>query len=154
MNDALQRYLEAATGLGNLTKQRAERIARQLVKQGEAASDQVGDLVEDLLDRQRKNREAVTEMVRAETQRVVRKMGLATSTEVGQLEAEVAELRDQLAEVRARTEAEAAATATTVSKQDRKKQSKKTKKTPKAKTAAAKRSTTPPAATTDDGASS
>ncbi|MDX1657943.1 MAG: phasin family protein [Nitriliruptorales bacterium] len=147
MNDALQRYLEAASGLGNLTKQRAEKIARQLVKQGEAASDQVGELVEDLLDRQRRNREAVTEMVRAETQRVVRKMGLATSTEVGQLAAEVDELRDQLAEVRAATDASEAATPAKQSKTAKKKP----KKAAKAKTAAAKRATTPTAATTDDG---
>lgn len=110
MNDALKRYVEAATGLGNLTKARAERVARQLVKQGEAASDQVGELVDELLERQRKNREAITEMVRAETKRVVRRMGLATTSEVERLETEVSELKQELDQARSSATAKKTAT--------------------------------------------
>lgn len=97
MNGALQRYLDAASGLSNLTKGRAEQIARQLVKSGEAATDQVGDLVEELMDRQKENRDAVTQLVKAETQRAVRAMGLATNEELERLQRQVADLRRQLA---------------------------------------------------------
>ncbi|MBW3658769.1 MAG: membrane fusogenic activity family protein, partial [Actinobacteria bacterium] len=65
MNDAVQKYLQAASGLTNLTKSKAESIAKQLVKQGEAATDNVGELASDLLEKQRKNREAVTALVKA-----------------------------------------------------------------------------------------
>ena len=41
----LTRYLEAVNGLTSLTKASAERLARQLVQQGEVATDQVGELV-------------------------------------------------------------------------------------------------------------
>lgn len=97
MNGALQRYLDAASGLSNLTKGRAEQIARQLVKSGEAATDQVGDLVEELMERQKENRDAVTQLVKAETQRAVRAMGLATNEELERLQRQVADLRRQLA---------------------------------------------------------
>jgi polyhydroxyalkanoate synthesis regulator phasin len=96
MNHAVQRYLEAATGLGNLTASKAEQIAKQLVRSGEAAGDQVGDLVDDLLDRQRKNRDAVTALVRSETNRAVRAMGLATNREMERLQKQVADLKREL----------------------------------------------------------
>ena len=103
VNKALQRYLEAATGLTNLTKAKAEQIAQQLVRQGEFATDNVGDVVEELLERQRKNREVVTTMVKAETSRIVRAMGLATTTEVERLERQVEDLKRQLASAEADT---------------------------------------------------
>lgn len=103
VNKALQRYLEAATGLTNLTKAKAEQIAQQLVRQGEFATDNVGDVVEELLERQRKNREVVTTMVKAETSRIVRAMGLATTSEVERLERQVKDLKRQLASAEADT---------------------------------------------------
>jgi polyhydroxyalkanoate synthesis regulator phasin len=105
LNDAVQKYLQAATGLTTLTKTKAEQIAKQLVKQGEAATDNVGELVDDLLERQRKNREAVTALVKAETQRAVRAMGLATTTEVERLQKQVADLKRELAKAESKAAA-------------------------------------------------
>lgn len=96
MNSAVQKYLDAASGLTNLTKNRAERIVKQLVRQGEAAGDQVGDLVEELLGRQRRNRELLTQMVKSETKRAVRAMGLATNVEVERLQKQVADLKREV----------------------------------------------------------
>ncbi len=96
MNPALQRYVEAASGLTTLTTAKAEQIAKQLVKSGEAAQDQAGELVEELLERQRKNREAIAELVKSETSRAVRVMGLATTSEVEELQREVAELKREV----------------------------------------------------------
>ena len=99
MNSSLQRYLDAVTGVTELTRSRAEQVVKQLVKSGEAAGDQVGDLVDDLLDRQRKNREAVAELVRNETVRAVHGMGLATTKEVDRLQKQVADLKRELGRV-------------------------------------------------------
>ena len=96
VNPALQRYVDAASGLTTLTTAKAEQIAKQLVKSGEAAQDQVGELVDDLLERQKKNREAVTELVRSETNRAVKAMGLASNKEVERLQREVASLKREL----------------------------------------------------------
>lgn len=99
MNSSVQRYLEAASGLTNLTAAKAEQVVKQMVKSGEAAGDQVGDLVDDLLERQRKNRETVTALVQSETKRAVRAMGLATTTEMERLQKQVADLKRELARV-------------------------------------------------------
>ncbi|MCC5950160.1 MAG: hypothetical protein JJT89_17045 [Nitriliruptoraceae bacterium] len=99
MNSPMQRYLDAVSGVTNITRAKAESIVKQLVKSGEAAGDQVGDLVEDLLDKQRKNREALSELVKNETVRAVRGMGLATTDEVERLQKQVADLKRELARV-------------------------------------------------------
>jgi polyhydroxyalkanoate synthesis regulator phasin len=96
VNQAVQRYLEAASGLTNLTSSKAEQVVRQLVRSGEAAGDQMTDLVDDLLERQRKNREAISALVKSETTRAVRAMGLATSAEVERLQKQVADLKREL----------------------------------------------------------
>ncbi len=97
MNEAIQRYLEAASGVTTLTKSKAEQIAKQLVRSGEAASDQVGELVDQLMERQRSNQEAVSALVRSETARAIRAMGLASRSEVERLQKQVADLKREVA---------------------------------------------------------
>ncbi|MFA9428574.1 phasin family protein [Egicoccus sp. AB-alg2] len=111
MNDALQRYIEAASGLTQVTAKKAERIVKNLVRSGEAASDQVGDLVDDLMERSGRNREAIMALVKAESTRVVRNMGLATSKELDRLQKQVADLKRSLG--RTQRDSGAAKTSTT-----------------------------------------
>jgi polyhydroxyalkanoate synthesis regulator phasin len=109
VNRALQRYLEAASGLTNLTASKAEKIVKGLVRTGEEAGDQVGDMVEDLMERQRRNREAVTALVKSETTRAVRAMGLATGKQVERLQKQVVDLKRELRRVERDTGTESAA---------------------------------------------
>lgn len=95
----MQRYLEALSGVTALTRSSAERTVRQLVRQGDVASDQVAEVVQGLLERSRRNREAVGRLVTAEVQRAVRTMGLATSDEVLALRKQVADLKREVAQV-------------------------------------------------------
>jgi polyhydroxyalkanoate synthesis regulator phasin len=99
VNRALQRYLEAASGITNLTTAKAEQVVKGLVRSGEAAGDQAETLVRDLVDRQQRNRDAVVALVKAETTRAVRAMGLATGTEVERLQKQVADLKRELTRV-------------------------------------------------------
>lgn len=99
----LQRTLEAVSGVTALTRASAERLVRQLVHQGEVAADQVGETVQDLLDRSRRNRDVLTTLVTGEVHRVVRSMGLATNDEVLALRKQVADLKREVTLLR-RTE--------------------------------------------------
>lgn len=101
----MQRYLEALGGVTALTRASAERIVRQLVRQGEVASDQVADTVQELLERSRHNRDVLSTLVTAEVQRAVRQLGLATSDEVLALRKQVADLKREVAMVRRQDEA-------------------------------------------------
>ncbi len=92
MDNAWQRYLETASGLTATTRQRAERVVKNLVKQGEVAADQVERTVEELLKRSDTNRKAVASIVRTETERAVERLGLARQRDVDRLAAKVAKL--------------------------------------------------------------
>lgn len=99
VDTGMQRYLEALSGVSALTRSSAERTMRLLVRQGDVATDQVGEVVHGLRERSRRNREAISLLVAAEVQRVVRSMGLATNDEVLSLRKQVADLKREVAQV-------------------------------------------------------
>ena len=133
MNDAVQRYLDAASGLTELTRSKAEQVVKQLVKSGEAAGDQVGELVEDLVERQRQNREAISSLVKNETTRVVHSMGLVTGEEMERMQRQVADLKREVERMEAETAAKKTAAKKTTKSTAKKTAAKKTaaKKTAK-----------------------
>lgn len=96
MNNTWQRYMELATGLREVTRQRAEQVVKTLVKQGEVAADNMERLVEDLLQRSEKNRKTVSQLVKSETERAVGRLGLARQKDVERLQAKVTKLEKQL----------------------------------------------------------
>ncbi|MGH3441786.1 MAG: hypothetical protein ACRDUY_07030 [Nitriliruptorales bacterium] len=126
MIDPLRRYVEAATGLTQVTKSAAERIVKNLVQQGAAAGNNPQELVEHLLERSRENREALMTTVRSETRRLVKSMGVASQDDVERLEDEVRELRRKLRE----SEAAKAAPKSTAKKATKKAAKKSTAKKP------------------------
>lgn len=93
MDRAWQRYLDVATGFTEVTRKRAERVVRGLVKQGEVAADQVERTVDDLLRRSERNRQVIGTLVRNETERAVDRLGLARQRDVTRLEEELERVR-------------------------------------------------------------
>ena len=96
MRDALKSYLSLASGLTEVTRQRATSAAKALVSQGEATAEQVSTLAEDLLAQSRSNREAVTALVKYEVDRTLGRLGLAANDEVTELTKRVRALEAQL----------------------------------------------------------
>ena len=96
MNDALKGYLALASGLTEVTRQRATSAAKALVAQGEAAAGQVTALADDLVAQSRSNREAVTALVKFEVDKALSRVGLASADEVTELTARVRSLEGQL----------------------------------------------------------
>jgi polyhydroxyalkanoate synthesis regulator phasin len=140
VNRALHRYAEAASGLTHLTTAKAEQIAKQLVKSGEAAQDQMGELVDELLERQKKNREAIAALVKSETTRAVRAMGLATNKEVERLQRQVADMKRELNRVEGQVGAAKKTAKKASKKSSRKKAAKKATRKKAARKATSKKS--------------
>ncbi len=101
MGDALKNYLALASGLTEVTRQRAVGAAKALVAQGEATAEQVGALAEDLLSQSRENRQAVATLVRYEVDRTLGRVGLASAAEVTVLTSRVRALEAAVRELRA-----------------------------------------------------
>src|SRR4051794_22282439 len=85
-NDMLKRYLDAGMAFTALTRSRAEGIVKDLVKAGEVQRDQAQDRVDDLLERSRKNTEALREVVRKEIREQLAAIGLATKDDIARIE--------------------------------------------------------------------
>jgi polyhydroxyalkanoate synthesis regulator phasin len=85
-NDMLKRYLDAGMAFTALTRSRAEGIVKDLVKAGEVQRDQAQERVDDLLERSRKNTEALREIVRKEIREQLAAIGLATKEDIARIE--------------------------------------------------------------------
>lgn len=131
MNSAIEKYMEALSGVTAMTKANAERVAKQLAKQGEVASSQVSEFAAELVEKSKKNRETLTAMINSEIQRAVKGMGLATNEDVARLQKQVADLKRQLQ----------AAKKSTAKKAPAKKTAKKSTAKKSTKKAAAKKTT-------------
>jgi polyhydroxyalkanoate synthesis regulator phasin len=90
MLDAVRRYVEA--GREALTPQRAEELARSLVKEGQARKDQAAQLARDLLEWSRKNSERLRETIGREVTKQIGRAGLATTAEVESLKRRIRKL--------------------------------------------------------------
>ena len=152
--DGLRGYLQLASGLTDVTRERARAAARAVVAQGGAVvptsvQAQVSTLTEDLMATSKANRHLLVNLVRGEVERSVARMGLVSTKDMEAaerrakgLERRVAELEEELS--RSTTARKAANT------RARKATAKKStaKKTAAKKTAAKKATATEPTATT------
>ncbi|MBA2416144.1 MAG: polyhydroxyalkanoate synthesis protein PhaF [Geodermatophilaceae bacterium] len=100
VRDAVRGYWALASGLTDITRQKATAAARALVSQGEATAEQVGAIAEDLISTSLSNRAALLNIVRVEVDRARSAMGVATSSELDALTRRIAVLESQLAAVR------------------------------------------------------
>lgn len=90
MLDAVRKYVEA--GREALTPQKAESLARALVKQGQARRDQAGKVARDLMEWSRRNSERLTGTIRREVKKQIERSGVATKDDVEALKRRIREL--------------------------------------------------------------
>jgi polyhydroxyalkanoate synthesis regulator phasin len=91
-NDRLRRYFEAGAAFTQITRKKAEAIVKDLVKAGEIQRDQAQDRVDELVERSRKNTEALVGLIRKETAAQLGVLGIATKQDIARLEAKIAKL--------------------------------------------------------------
>jgi polyhydroxyalkanoate synthesis regulator phasin len=91
-NDMLKRYLDAGMAFTQMTQTKAEKIVKDLVRAGEIRRDQTQERVDDLVERSRKNTEAMLDVVRTEIAAQLGVLGIATKADVARLEAKIAAL--------------------------------------------------------------
>ena len=101
VRDALRNYLSLASGLVDVPRQQAVRVAKALVSQGEATAEQASSIAEDLVGTSRANRDALLQLVRYEVDRGLGRLGLATAEEVRELTDRVHHLEIEVRGLRA-----------------------------------------------------
>ena len=102
--DGLRGYIQLASGLTDVTRERARAAARALVAQGGAVvpasvQAQVSTVTEDLLATSKANRNLLVNLVRGEVDRSVARMGLVSTKEMAAAERRAAGLERRVAEL-------------------------------------------------------
>ena len=89
----LKKYLDAGMSFTSMTQAKAEALVKDLVKTGEVQTEQAQAVVADLVERSRKNTEALIDQVRREIASSAESLGLATIADVTRLEKLIAAIR-------------------------------------------------------------
>lgn len=76
VSEPWKRYVEAGMELTEVTRTRAEKLVKDLVKAGEVQRHEAAQWAEDLVERSRKTTESVAETVRVEVQKQLENLGL------------------------------------------------------------------------------
>ena len=92
-SNVLKRYLDAGMAFTAITQAKAEAIVKDLVKTGEVQTEQAQAAVADLLDRSRRNTEALVEQVSKQIAASAESLGLATLADLTRVEKLIAALR-------------------------------------------------------------
>jgi polyhydroxyalkanoate synthesis regulator phasin len=96
VREALTNYLSLASGLTDVTRQRAREVAKALAAQGEATREQVSGIAEEILTTSRANRHSLVNLVHFEVDRAFARLGLATGDEVAALHKRITDLEAQV----------------------------------------------------------
>jgi polyhydroxyalkanoate synthesis regulator phasin len=91
-NDLLKRLLDAGMTFAAMTQARAEDLVRDLVRAGEVQAEQAQTIIDELVDRSRRNSERLIDAVRAEIRQQMASLGLATKSDVERLERRIADV--------------------------------------------------------------
>jgi polyhydroxyalkanoate synthesis regulator phasin len=91
-NDLLKRLLDAGMTFTAMTQARAEDLIRDLVRAGEVQAEQAQSVIDELVDRSRRNSERLIDAVRAEIRQQMAGLGLATKSDVERLEGRIADV--------------------------------------------------------------
>jgi polyhydroxyalkanoate synthesis regulator phasin len=91
-NDLLKRLLDAGMTFTAMTQARAEALIRDLVRAGEVQAEQAQSVIDELVDRSRRNSERLIDAVRIEIRQQMASLGLATKGDVERLERRIADV--------------------------------------------------------------
>jgi polyhydroxyalkanoate synthesis regulator phasin len=96
MLDELRRVALFGSGVAELTKQRAERIVKELVGSGDVRGSQASAVVKDLMEASRQNRKELMRFVRSEVQSQMEGLGFATKRDFERLERRITRIEADL----------------------------------------------------------
>ena len=85
MSNLIQKALFAGLGAVALTKEKAEELADELIKRGEAASEERPKIVEDLLGKAEETKKEWSGKVEKIVRETVEKLGIPAKTELDAL---------------------------------------------------------------------
>ncbi len=96
LKEQLERSLLMGIGLFSLTREKAQAVVEELVKQGEVARGEINETTERLVKRGEEERGAFRKLVREEIEGALNSMHLATESEITALREQLSAVQQQL----------------------------------------------------------
>jgi polyhydroxyalkanoate synthesis regulator phasin len=93
MLDGVRRFVRER--FEKLSSRRPEDLARTLAQQGQATKEQATRIARDVVERSKKNRELIADIVQGEVRRQIARLGVATKEEVSSLRRRVRDLEGE-----------------------------------------------------------
>ncbi|MBC7361183.1 MAG: phasin family protein [Candidatus Aminicenantes bacterium] len=95
MLDIIKKTILAGLGLISLTREKAEEIAKDLIKRGELAETEEAKFVKDLLEQAEKSKAELEKKLEKTVEAVLTKLNIPTRKEFEELKARVEEMAGQ-----------------------------------------------------------
>jgi len=92
MNNLIQKTILAGLGALSLTKEKAEKITKDLIKQGELAKNEEAKFIKDLMEKAKKSQTEMENKINEATNKVLKKINIPTRKEFESLKAKVDKL--------------------------------------------------------------
>lgn len=96
MREILHKLMLLSLGAVSLTKEKAEKLAEELVKRGEISREEAKDFMKELIARGEEERAGLKSTVQAEVDRLRKDMGLATKADFSRLEERLRQIEEKL----------------------------------------------------------
>jgi len=106
ISETLRRLAAAGLGLAWLTKEKAEAVVQELIKQGEVSREEGKELLDELLRRAEMEKDELRRRVDAEVRRLIKGAGVASAEDVRRLEERIERLEARLDRLEGRLRAE------------------------------------------------
>ena len=95
MSEVIKKTVLAGLGLISLTREKAEEIAKDLIRRGELAETEEAKFVKDLLEKAEKSRGELEKKLEKTVETVLTKLNIPTRKEFEELKARVEEIASQ-----------------------------------------------------------
>lgn len=96
LKEQIERSFLMGIGLLSLTREKARAFAEEMVKQGEAAREEVSELTDRLVARGEEERRVFRKMIREEVDGALKDVHVATAADIEKLQAKIEMLEERL----------------------------------------------------------
>lgn len=97
--DMVRRSMLLGLGALSLTKERAERLADELVKKGEMTRDEARNFVDQVVEKGKQEKEEIKKAVKEELEGWGLGGGIATKADINRLEEQIRKIEEKLNQV-------------------------------------------------------
>ena len=98
MSDLIKKTILTGLGIISLSKEKAEKIVKDLVNEGEVSESEGSKLVKDLLDKVEDNKKAIEKQVEKTVHGVLKKLNVPSRKDITGLNSKIEKLDKKLSE--------------------------------------------------------